>query len=754
MSLPSWRSPEDEAGGEQEKVTFAYESTVPGGDPRLKENVLQKWFSKKGMYAQGGVLSSDTWTLANFEFLKSKTINIEIPEKMIFQPFIRIQVHDGADGLLSSKTFIGESMQSLHDHLPCCWYPDVDTTKSYEEQKSIIKNSIKLAREEAAVKPAFEQMSKEEFDKFLAQARKEQMEKAQKRSLVVMDKEVPSQIDNFAIPKQLRQIPAELVRPLTFVDPIELNMQREKGFSPREGPPDREGKAVTNTYDGKLECSRDYRKALWFRDMPLLRNKDVIRPLDDDFDWNFGKQYGFIKCTYKLVDGWAEVTEVDEDGDDVVKEAKEEDDEDDEEDEQDSMLFETFDLDPELKKFGFNQEKLIEKFKSSENMPSRIRVRIYLLKAICIFTKGTSFPDPYVELQIGRTHAISMKNMKEAVETSTPAFNIMQERDIELPMDSRFEVTIQHHQELPFSPEVIGNTVIDLEDRWHCQKWRHASDRQMMPVESRNIFQAGTPGANFGSIEMFVEMLESSAASDRKPTMLVVAADTLIEIRLVIRSAEVLCLGEDEFMDVQVGATLTCDKYEGEHPMQQFTDVHQHSDGACKYDWRIVFPQIRTPVLSCILEIKLYQYSLIAGNTTLGSVTLDMKRNVERVSETMDKVELPAVSLVMQPGGGKKEDGEDGEAEEIGTITMEAVIMSDAEAQEMKAGIAREEPNQHPALFCPTEGRGWGAFLAGIGFGIPWPNMCKKLAPLIIAAIVSMIFFFAGVIAMKQMGLM
>ena len=118
----------------------------------MKENKLQKWFSTKGVYAQGGVFSSDNYSLANFEFLKYRTMNIEIPEKMIFQPWLRIQVHDGGDGLLFAKTFIGESMQGLHEHLPCCWYPDVDVTKGYDEQKNLIKNNIRLAKEEAAVR--------------------------------------------------------------------------------------------------------------------------------------------------------------------------------------------------------------------------------------------------------------------------------------------------------------------------------------------------------------------------------------------------------------------------------------------------------------------------------------------------------------------------------------------------------------------------------------------------------------------------
>merc|ERR1719253_1036920 len=97
----------------------------------------------------------------------------------------------------------------------------------------------------------------------------------------------------------------------------------------------------------------------------------------------------------------------------------------------------------------------------------------------------------------------------------------MQERDVELPMDSRLEVSIMDYEDLALSQTLIGSTVIDLEDRWHSKKWRVSSDRQLVPIESRNFFVPNSPAKNNGAIEMFLEMLESSAASDKKPSLMV-----------------------------------------------------------------------------------------------------------------------------------------------------------------------------------------------------------------------------------------
>jgi len=747
VSLPSWRSPFDDCAGEQDTLTFPYENTVPGGDPRLKEFQLRNWLSKGGNYAQTGYFSSNE--MKNFEFLKFRKMNIEIPEKMIFQPWIKIQVVEGAEGVLAGKQFIGESLQGLHDHLPCCWYPDVDPDKKYDEQTDLIRKQIRAAKEESSVRPCFEQLSKEEFEIFLKQERKEQLAKsfANQLKLVKMDQEAPARIDNFAIPIELRSLPTDVVRPLMLVDSTFLNMQRETGFSPRQGPDIREQgqEASRPIYRGKLETSRDYRKALWFSNVPLLRNKDILAGEDDAVDWHFGTHYGFIKCAYKLVDGWEEPKEGDEDDDDGGKSDDDDKDDDDLVDSDELKLRQTFDLHPDLVKFAFDKDKFVEKFKAPQNIPSRVRVRVYLLKAICIFAKGSGFADPYVEVQLGKSNNISMKNMKDPVSTNTPSFNIMQERDVELPMDSRLEVSIMDSEDMSISGDaLIGSTVIDLEDRWHSKKWKMGSDRQLVPIESRNVFVPGAPDRNNGCIQMFIEMLESSQASDKKPSPLISAGDTFVEIRMVVRSAEVMSLGEDEFMDVSVGAVFDCDKYEGQSPISQETDIHYHSDGLCKYDWRVVFPKIRTPVLNCIVEIRLYQASAVFGNTMLGSTRLDLKRYTERVAATMDKVDLPAVPLKMT--GGPNDDPN----EDIGTVTLEAVIMSDAEAQDCQAGLGRDQPNAHPALFTPTEGRGWDAYLAGMGMSIPWPSWWKKLIPLVITAFL----FLASVVVMKQMGLM
>jgi len=738
VSCPSWYNKEfDDRGKEEDEKTFVYVDCVPGGDKRLKESQLKKWKSKKGLYAQNTTFGADP-EMMNFEFLSVGKLSIEIPDKQILQPYIRIQAYDNS-GVLFGKSLIGESLQSLAHSLPCCWYPNVDLTKSHAEQKDLIENAVKKAHHEAGVREHFQQMSKEEYEEFLKQERKEKFEAqmAQQKHLVKLDAERPARIDNFGLPLELK-LSEDHKRPLLLSNPVSLNMQTERGFSPRIGRDVKED-AAGFTCRGKLEYHEYFQSSMWFQNYPLLRNRDMVGALSNSYDWNFGDHRGFLKCAYKLVDDWEEEKEEGED------EADKKEDEEEEEDKQptdEEMLKQTFGLDPEMAKYVFHKEKFVQKWKSTEEVPSRVRVRVYMLKAICIWAKGSGFAEPYIELQLGQSNSISMKNVR-CGETNTPDFGLFEERDVELPMDGRLEISIMDANDLSVTGDtLIGSTVIDLEDRWHCKKWNKLNQRQIVPYESRNFYQPGSPAQNFGAIEMLIEMLDSSEASDKKPSVMPKLAGTLVDLRIVIRTAEVMTLGEDELMDVQIGCALMCDKYEGPYPTKQVTDVHYGSSGPCKYDWRVVYPQIRSPILSCIVEVSLYKFAQIAGNTLLGSVRLDMKRYVERVADTMDKIELPPVPLKMQ--GGPNDDPD----EDIGTVTLEASVLSYAEALEKKAGIAREPPNQYPALFAPTEGRGWDAFFAG--FSIPWPSWWKKLIPLIIAAVM----FLISVVVMRQMGLL
>jgi len=393
-------------------------------------------------------------------------------------------------------------------------------------------------------------------------------------------------------------------------------------------------------------------------------------------------------------------------------------------------LKQSFEFNEQLDSFAFDDEAFVRHFK--DGLPNRVRVRIYLVKAVTIFSKSTGFADPYIEYQLGRKHHVQLRNMAQ-FSTNTPEFYRIEERDIELPDEGRLEVRVMDMQDLSLSDTCIGSTVIDLEDRWHSREWQKHSDTANVPIEVRSLFTEEVQGKNRGSIEMWVEMHDVTK-HDVPPSFLRKPADTELEIRLVIWTAcdVKLVAGEEEYTNVQISTQLDCKEYGGEYtyPALQETDVHYTcKDGqTAVFNWRMVYPNVKMPVTVCNLLVCLYHYEL-TGTTFIGSANIGLKRFVEKVARDSD-------AQTIGPNDLKFTNLESGsEDESVGTVTMTMYVLTQGEASAKKVGWQREEPNEDPQLITPTEGRDWGTFLEAFGFEFPdFSGMWKKMLPMVAVA--------------------
>merc|ERR1712216_618345 len=128
----------------------------------------------------------------------------------------------------------------------------------------------------------------------------------------------------------------------------------------------------------------------------------------------------------------------------------------------------------------------------------------------------------------------------------------------------------------------------------------------------------------------------------------------------------------------------------------------------------------------------------------------------------MEKVAKEADALVVGPSelgfsavGGEDDKGKEGgeaadAAATVGKVKMTMWIMTSTEAQGCEAGFGRSEPNDHPQLITPTEGRDWGSYLASFGFSLPDLGLWKKMIPVVLG----MFMFLGSTIALKNMGLL
>lgn len=405
----------------------------------------------------------------------------------------------------------------------------------------------------------------------------------------------------------------------------------------------------------------------------------------------------------------------------------------------------TYGYDISLSTWAFDAKRVMDKYRA---VPARIRVRIYFTKAICV----SEIANPYIKYTIGtptgEEEEVSLRNQPE-YNDNTPQFYRTEERDIKLPDGGKLMISIMDLKEdFTLGDKEIGGTVIDLEDRWHSDVCKDFWNRMAIPREDRPLYKALVPSKEMsGSLEMFVEMIETTNAGDRKAIVLAKPPPSMVEVRFVIWKCEEVKPQPKGSTDAMVATRLNCPSWEGEDRVfkkDQQTDIHCGCTGTATFNWRVVFPKIVLPTSACYVVIDLYQSSLLGGDHVMGSTSIDIRRYVEKVGATLDAIEikqqrLPITSVLEE---------DDGPA---CILVFDMYVYTHAEATQKKAGVAQEEPNEYPLLIKPTEGRSWGDVLAAVSFSLPEMGFYKKVLPVMFIGI---IFTILCLVALKQTGLL
>jgi hypothetical protein len=749
--------------------TFQYSDLIENGDRDLMEDKLQAWRTDALGFKQ----------CMNYEYYQTAKFDIEVPYSDVLQPAIVVMVNKPERtflGYFSGNTpgklgeLIGEYRADLTGDFPCCWYEGVNVNAPLDEkQKSLIEKRIKTALSRAQARDAFEEESAEVRARQMREERQRRMEEQRRKNdkqakRIVLEETEEDAVNSAGLPLELRPF-HEKTNPkgrksreeLNVMESHVLNMRKFTSFDEKQGAKliRKEADMGQCAVEAKLEDSTDesvFKPDFIFSKRPLLLNHDLVpRYEKPETDWhsrqglsgreNAQQCYGFVRCAWKLVDNCIDATpQAPELQDSSLQnprfdlEVKLED---------KTKIKQTYGIPDMLDKvcFGHDPGKFAKHFKGKEldtsgarlysYVPSRIRVRIYFVQAICTFSKGASPPDPYLMFHLGEM-SVSMRNTFQSSVTA-PKFYRVEERDVEMPQKSRLQVDLWDHGGTFGSDTLIGSTIIDLEDRWHSRAFRAARDRKRMPKENRPLYNpTQRAGETMGSIEMWVEMLSSERASEEKATELRLPKPTSIEIRIIMTTKNIKIV-DGNHTDVKIGVVLECSEYRGErlgYPKTQLTDVHINCiDGNAEFYWRTVFPSIQmgSNFKTCTLSVMVYDNNNLASDVYIGQVQLDLRKYCERVAAEGEMIEN-AADLQIKNGD-----------EDVGIVHAILQVYTQTEAEQKKAGMGRDEPNMYPTLVTPTEGRGWADVFGGFEFAFPSFGIWKKVIPLIIFTLVCLV---------------
>ena len=452
------------------KQTFYYQPVREGGDAHSKEDQNKQWVTQQG---------------TNFEFLQVASMQLQLAEDPVYDPWITVRVWEQG-GNFWNDTLVGEVRMPMGHYLP--WLHSEDEFKTTN------------ARDE------YREPSYEERMQAIAENRKKNLELERStdkvQHLSVNADEVEEYVNNLGLPLELREsVNKAIMATETF--PITNAFFNMKVFNfplMYDGEPERRtmaGGSGRPMVSNKLENDKEYQQDFIFKGRALTRGAEC-RGGDMDPQYVDGN-YGFVKACFLLKDGFP----TDEDICTLDEQDSEHGLEDFEEAEQKYLEQNDISLQWRHKPehaYAWAEAAFRKRFKDREHLPASLRVRLYFVKGIAIFNKGSGFVDPYLEYRLGQDIQVSMRNM-HLTQTNTPAFYRVDERNIKLPEEGQLQLEMKSYDDFGLD-DTIGGTYIDLEDRWFSPMWQNAYDKEGIPTESRGMWaQAST--VSRGNIEMY-----------------------------------------------------------------------------------------------------------------------------------------------------------------------------------------------------------------------------------------------------------
>jgi Ca2+-dependent lipid-binding protein len=190
-----------------------------------------------------------------------------------------------------------------------------------------------------------------------------------------------------------------------------------------------------------------------------------------------------------------------------------------------------------------------------------------------------------------------------------------------LPGDGMLKIDVWDYDPL-FSDELIGTTVIDIEDRFFDNKWQNLTQK---PIERRNLYHPDLEGPQ-GWISMWVEVFEKKDRArvhtwDISPPPIVE-----LEMRLIVWETEDTVVGDVEGMsDYYVTAFI-------DNNSKQSTDVHFRCEEgkSASFNWRIVMP-ITAPRENTKLNIQLMDNDFFSKDDYLAGSVFELGKLIKDV---------------------------------------------------------------------------------------------------------------------------
>ena len=241
-------------------------------------------------------------------------------------------------------------------------------------------------------------------------------------------------------------------------------------------------------------------------------------------------------------------------------------------------------------------------------------IRIYILTLNHLAKKDTfSESDPYIVIKLGNEIKVNEKNNYQENKTDC---NWYKYYDIltELPGNGTLTLQVYDYDQV-FKDELIGETAIDLEDRFFDNEWKNIKNK---PIETRQLYNIDAQGSQ-GEVKLWLEIFDKEQRNDMIPWNIRPQPDSLLECRFIIYETE-----EMENLDIEDTSDIYVLSYI-DMKDKHSTDIHYRCQtGRASFNWRNKIP-IKLPRNKYDLTIQVYDNDILARDDYICGSRLNLK---------------------------------------------------------------------------------------------------------------------------------
>ena len=336
-------------------------------------------------------------------------------------------------------------------------------------------------------------------------------------------------------------------------------------------------------------------------------------------------------------------------------------------------------------------------------------VRVYVLELNNLAKRDTfSDSDPYIKILLGDKELVNERK-KAFKDCKNCKWYQYYDLLIELPGSSKLRLQVIDYDSL-FSDDLIGETSIDIEDRYFDNRWQALESK---PIEVRQLYHPDYEVSQ-GEVLMWIEMFDQGEDIKLEPWNIEPEPKSTLEMRLIVFETEGM-----ENLDIEDTSDIYVMAYvDGNKKFQ--TDVHYRcSTGQGSFNWRMLIP-IEFPRNKFDLTLQTYDCDILSRDDFICGARLNLSQILYDVNVLDIPLKLSSEYYSNLPQEKKflsniefasKDEDEEGvkfwiqmekDGKKGGRVLCSIEIVPQWYADLHPVGKGRDEPNMNPYLPPPV----------------------------------------------------